>query len=573
MHTPTVSLVLRLHSKPGLKLKQSPIYWASSLVFAGLLPIAPLQAAVPDAGQSIQQLQQPISLPKVDKPMVITPAPLKEVQPGGAKVRIDEIVIEGNRRYSQQELLAQLGADVLHQEYDMAGIQQLANQLSQYYRQHGYPFAKAYLPAQELSQGKLFIKLLEGYYGQVKTSGDNEADNEQAQVFLEKLIPNEIIESKALERATLLLSDQPGISITPVMQPGARLGQGDLVVHIKSDKKYTGSLGIDNQGNYYTGENRLKGSFTANSPFVFGDQLNVTGIYAEQRDGTGMWLGSLGYNRPLGGDGWRMNMAYSRSNYQLGKDFKALSADGVADIYSLGVSYALVRSQQTNLTLNVSMQHKSLQDDPGGDVYNNKDSNSLPVSLNFDTRDAFAGGGITFGALTWTPGELYLDHTLTANDANNTRGRFNKYNLEIARLQSVSEDFSLYLRGSVQWADKNLDSSEGMGLGGANAVRAYPLGEGYGNVGWLTQAELRYQWIHGLAPYAFYDVGSTTANQTTYQQNSTRELSGAGVGMRYQQANWDVDVAAAWRINGGPSEDKNNHSDSPRVWASVRYLW
>jgi hemolysin activation/secretion protein len=138
-------------------------------------------------------------------------------------------------------------------------------------------------------------------------------------------------------------------------------------------------------------------------------------------------------------------------------------------------------------------------------------------------------------------------------------------------MQTLTDSMSLYIKGSGQASDKNLDSSEGFGIGGITGVRAYPSGEGYGNIGWVTQTELRYTLNANVAPYAFYDIGSSTANQISINGNTTRNLSGAGVGLRYTQDNWSADVLGSWHITGGKPEDKNIGNATPRLWFSLTY--
>lgn len=376
-------------------------------------------------------------------------------------------------------------------------------------------------------------------------------------------------------RGTFLREDyQPGINVKPIMQPSKVQGRGDLIVEVKKDKVVTASIGADNHGNRYTGQNKLRANLNFNSPFMLGDQITLNALYGDHQDRTGLWFGGIGYNLPLNGDGLRASINYIRTAYQIGKNFSDSQLKGIADIYSAGLSYALIRGQKTNINLNASTQYKVLADEnkPNKSVElstDNKSSISLPVALTFDTRDTIWGGGILFGGLTWTKGSLFTDKDYP--DENRTQGDFDKLNLDIVRLQSLPENFTLFLRGSAQWSNKNLDSSEGFGIGGVTGVRAYPTGEGYGNVGWVSQTELRYALDNNFNPYVFYDIGSTTANQTTVGVNDTREVSGTGLGLRYTQDDWSADVSAAWRLNGGRPEDEATADDAPRIWASVSY--
>lgn len=193
--------------------------------------------------------------------------------------------------------------------------------------------------------------------------------------------------------------------------------------------------------------------------------------------------------------------------------------------------------------------------------------------MNFDTRDGLGGGGITYGNVTWASGNLNLNtSSLAASDSTTakTAGSFSKVNFDVARIQALPSDLSLYGRFSSQFASKNLDSSELFGLGGPSGVRAYPVGEGYGSEGWLAQLELRYA-TGAFAPYAFYDSGWVKINKSTWTVGENeRSISGYGLGVRYTEGGWRADASIAWRDRGGkPLSDTRD--SNPVGWVSVGY--
>lgn len=537
---------------------------AVALALASSLPVW-AQTAPPDAGRVLQQMAPPLEAPKPSPTLRIeAPAPATTA-PGGAQVTVRTVQITGNTVFTEVELQAVLG-DVSGKSLDLAGLRNLANRLSDHYHVAGYPFARAYLPAQTVSDGTLRIEVVEGAYGEVRAQGEAQLAT-AAQAFLDMLRPGQVIANAPLERATLLLSDQPGIGITPLVRPGSAFGTGDLEVTVEKVKPLDVDIGVDNQGNYYTGRNRAHLSLSANSPLMLGDQVVLRALAT----GTGMWFGNLGYNLPLGASGLRAQVGYAHTYYELGKDFSSLQGTGTANVTSAGLSYPLLRSQRSNLSLSVQALHKSLHDNQGAaGTFSDKSSNSLPVSLSFDHRDAWSG--MTYGSLTGTVGHLSLDPTLAATDASTarTRGGFTKLNLDLARLQSLSGALSAFGRLSTQWADKNLDSSEGFGLGGASGVRAYPEGEAFGDAGWLAQLELRYA-SGDFTPYTFYDAGQVKINAKPWASGSNkRRIGGPGVGMRYRHEGWSVNAAVAWRTQGGkPESDRRDFHSA--LWVSVGY--
>lgn len=541
---------------------------AVSLVAA--FPGAALAQQQPDAGQILQQQQQAPQLPHTGPAIEVqTPAAVQAL-PGGVEVMLSSVSFSGASVFTETELLTVLG-DFAGKSYDLAGLRGLAERVSAHYRANGYPFARAFIPQQSMADGKLRIEVVEGRYGKVRAAGSL-ADS--AQAFLAPLQSGDVIASASLERATLLLDDLPGLKTAPIIRPGQEVGTGDLDVRVERTAAVTGDVGLDNHGNRYTGEHRLRANLQWNSPFMLGDQVSLRTVYSEEN----MWLGSLNYSAPLGASGLRAQVGYAHTYYELAKNFKSLDATGTAKVSSLGVSYPFIRSQRSNLNVSATYQHKRLRDEQGAaGTDDRKSSDSLPIALTFDHRDSLGGGGITYGSATYTWGDLKLDQGLRATDKTSgqrTEGSFNKFNLDIARVQALPAGFVLFGRFSGQWADKNLDSSESFSLGGAYGVRAYPSGEGNGDEGWLAQVELRYS-IGAFAPYVFHDAGRVKINAkpgalTPAVTDNHRSISGSGLGVRYQQDNWNLDANVAWRNHGGRSES-DSQDRNPRVWLTAGY--
>ena len=537
-----------------------------ALVLATLPAALAFAQTAPDAGQLLQQERLAPMLPKASPGIQIAPPATAATLPGGARVSLKAVRFTGNNMFSGEQLAAVLG-NVSGKSFDLAGLQGLAQRISEHYRSAGYPFARAFVSEQKLTDAVLLIAVVEGRYGQVSAIGDVRFAA-AAQGFLSELAPGAVIDSAHLERSTLILDDQPGIKTAPLIRPGQEAGTGDLVVTVSPAQALRGELGLDNQGNRYTGEYRARANLFWDSPFMLGDQISVRSNVSDE----GQWLGNLGYSLPLGSTGLRGNVGYAHTRYELAKQFASLDATGTADITSLGLSYPLIRSQKTNLTLAGSYQYKKLADKQGATkTRNDKKSDVLPLVLVFDHRDGFAGSGITYGSLSYTKGDLKLDAALQAADGTSAKaqGSFDKWNLDVARIQATPVgNLTLFGRVSAQWAGKNLDSSEDFGLGGPNGVRAYPGGEGFGDEGWLAQIEARYQ-MGSFAPYAFYDAGQVKINKNTWAAGSNdRDLSGYGMGLRYDAKNLSLDAALAWRDRGGqPTSDTVKRN--PRLWLAT----
>lgn len=541
-----------------------------------LLPLALLlaassgsfaQVAPPDAGQVFNTLR-PVGpkAPASQKLEVAVPAePVKGASAGPAVV-VSAVTFEGNTVFSAEFLRALVAAE-LGKKHDLEGLRALARIVGRHYRENGYPFARAVVPAQELKDGVLRIRVLEGAYGDVRATGEAVVAA-GSQPYLAPLRRGELIESTRLERTLLILDDVPGVGVRPVVSPGKTVGVGDLEVGVVMEKDQGGEVGVDNEGSRYTGDLRFRAAWYRNSALRFGDRLAASVMTTNES----LWLGSVDYDSALGSSGLRGQMGWALNTYQLGKEFAALEASGLARVWTAKLSYPLLRSRQSNLLASLGFQYKSLHDDFDATATSeDKFSQGIPLSLRFDHRDGLGGGGITYGMLTWTLGNMNLDAGLTAIDDVTARkqGRFDKVTLDLARVQNLPAGFSLYGRYSLQLTDRNLDSSERIGLGGAQGVRAYPLGEGMGDQGWLGQVELRYD-AGAFAPYAFYDAAQADINYRPWNAaaDQSRFISGAGFGVRTTYQQWSGDVAIAWALKGGDAL-ADSRQRAARIWFSL----
>lgn len=522
------------------------------LLAVGLLPCGAMAQELPDAGRVLQD-NFPASLQPVEPSVDFAPQGelLADTQRGGSAVELKKITLTGNSVYSDGILLTLVDRE-LGRSFDLAGLRQLSTRISRYYHANGYPFARAYLPQQTMADGVLTIAVLEGRYGTVQATGEG-ALAAAAQGFVSGLEADSVIEAGRLERAMLILGDQPGINIIPVMRPGAATGSGDLEVQVSKAPRVTGQLSTDNHGNRYSGGYRAQAELQLNRVISFGDEISVQGLYSSED----LWLGQLAYALPLGRSGLRGRVSYAHTAYDLRDPYEGYT--GTAKISTADLSYPLIRSRNSNLMAGVSYQYKELDDKLLGASYEQKNSHSWPLGLQFDQRDALAGGGISYGDLSITPGRLNSDNSKA------TQRAFTKANIRLARIQNLPAAFSLFTCVSGQWADNELDSSESFSLGGANGIRAYPQGEGAGSKGVLGQVELRYA-ISKVAPYLFYDAGHISRDA----EDNRRSIAGAGIGLRYRYANWSLDAVSAWKTAGGDAKSDDKQRD-PRIWFSAAY--
>jgi len=179
-----------------------------------LLPLTTHAAgvAVPNAGSILQQVQP--TLPQVPSSngtgLNIEQESTGKLPPS-APFEVKVIVISGNNLFDIK-LLHALVADAEGKTLTLSDLDQLSNRITDYYHEHGYSLARAYISAQTIKEGMVRIDLIEARYGQIKLDNRSQVQNTVLQATLAPLKSGQSIEQTAMDRTLLLLSDIPGVN-------------------------------------------------------------------------------------------------------------------------------------------------------------------------------------------------------------------------------------------------------------------------------------------------------------------------------------------------------------------------
>ena len=545
----------------------------SSLIAIVILAGAESASAqqVPDAGQQIQQIPQP---PMVEKPapdmLIDRPVVPVEADIAGPRVRVNSLQVTGETLFSDEQLIAATDFKP-GSELNLSDLRNIAARIARYYNDRGYFLAQAYLPAQDIEDGVVTIAVIEGRYGAIDLRNQSRLKDNVAHGVLAGLDGGDIVESAPLERRLLLLSDIPGVAVRSTLAPGSAVGTSDLIVDIIPGRSVTGSIEADNAGNRYTGPYRLGGSVYFNNPTGSGDVASVRVLASN----LGLLYGRASYQTLLGNAS--VGVAYARVNYELGREFESLDADGSADIFSLFGSYPLIRSRDTNLYALGAVEARYLEDRIGvTSTITNRDIHSVTAGFRGDQRDAIgAGGWSTFSvAATWGKLNIETPEARAIDSASSRRnGKYGKLQFSAAHLQQLVGPLSLYgaIRGQV--ASKNLDSSEQMALGGAYGVRAYPEGEAYGDQGYVANMEARLllpdfsdSMPGRIQLVGFVDIGAVTlAKDPWYPGSNSADRKGYGAGVIWSKPN-DFLITASYARKLGDQEATSAPDRSGRFW-------
>jgi hemolysin activation/secretion protein len=522
----------------------------AALALLGLSLCQPAWAAtpVPDAGQILHNIT-PLPPAVPEAPANVLP-PVSVAEPptdtASTTVIVDAFQISGATVFTEAQLQALL-QDALHQPLSLSTMQRYLNRIDEFYHRHGYLLARAMLPPQQIQHGIVQIRVLEGRLGQVRLDNHSLVNDAALKRQLQQT-PGQSVQASALYRDLLQLNDLPGVAVRSSLRPGTTVGSTDLLIMAVPESRVGGQVVYDNGGIRSTGVNRLSGAVMVNSPSGQGDRLLLQWLAAQGLD----YL-HLDYQLPVSRVGTQLKLASSWLTYRLGGDFRPLRAQGAASDYSVAAWQPLWRDREGRLDTEVTLARKRLHDSYELAVVALKYLDTLHWRL-----DGQYGSGqrVDNGSIGVSVGRLQLDEANAVNDAvgHRTAGHYVKINGQWTGQQRLNRTWLGSVRLEGQWASRNLDSTEKMGLGGANAVRAYAPNEYAADVALLLRVDVRYllnaAWRIGL----FVDA----AHGQWYRQPLASDpvnhgrLFGEGVSVDWSRRQVVLSGFAAWRSGVAP---------------------
>jgi hemolysin activation/secretion protein len=478
-------------------------------------------------------------------------------------------------------------------------LQQVADQVTKYYKDKGFLLAQAFIPAQEVDEGKVLIEVVEGRLGNVLAQGN---DGYSAETLAEPFaaLIDAPVTNTGIESAILTLRDYPGLTPTAVFRPGELVGTSDLVISVQNEKSVDVAVQLDNNGSRFTGERRAVMEARMNNPTGIGDRLGVDVIQTYKPKNSLYY--ALSYEYPVL-PGTTLVTNYSRQGFEVGGDQEAFDITGVQRSLSVAVRHSAVRSRFENLQANVGL-YKSNSLVKRALVEISEDHLAyLGAGLNYDRIDTEWNGidvamiGTKYG-LGGHFGGMDADlvtarGTPPSRRSSNGTGRFasNAFWMmegSYTRLQNIEHDMDILFRVQGQWSNSLLTSTNQLKLGGPNSVRAYPVSEFLRDSGLFASMEWfwkapgfsdadafdNYKWGELLKVSFFADYGMGTLNQalTNPQQGVFQniDIAGYGAAVHFEvPGQMLARLQASHPLSGVSPTDKR----STHWWFDVRYTF
>nr|MDQ2694538.1 hypothetical protein [Pseudomonadota bacterium] len=481
------------------------------MLLLGLVAAGAVQAQVPALPPTEAPLPGEVPSPQLPAvtPEIIAIPPVPErgteemdslvLEVKGFRLRGAQDHLRQGLRVSDLQALLEQRRQERQGRFGIFELEELADEITRYYRDKGFVVAKAFVPVQDVADGVVEITVLEGRLGSVTI--EREAGRYREQRLLAPFAgqTGRTVHKDRLEGALLTLRDYPGLDATGVFRPGEATGDTDLVLRIEPERRFAGGLRLDNHGSQLSGEWRLRGDLIWNNPTNHADLLAVSLLHTF--DPNNSLFGSVDYQLPVWRPGTLIGAGASRNDFDVGGEFRELDITGVSEIAEVYVAHNVIRSRPRNLTGRLGFSRKNANTEQNGMEFSQDTVAVLDLTVSGDFIDPFKG--INLGFIRYSRGlGGVLDALDSDGDPSSSRqggsgdfagGDFDKVELSYTRLQSLPDvlfrNQSLLLRFFGQWSDDLLVSLEQLSIGGADSVRAYPRTEFLRDKGFFASLE------------------------------------------------------------------------------------
>ncbi|MEX2482028.1 MAG: ShlB/FhaC/HecB family hemolysin secretion/activation protein [Gammaproteobacteria bacterium] len=534
--------------------------------------------------------------PVVDRPLDID---------DGDKVVVTRFVLDGARDRPEHAIEVAEIESLLAQKlaarpagFTVGRLQEVADEVTRYYRERGLILAQAFVPVQTVEAGEVRVQVMEGLLGRVVIEGNELYRTEILELPFRSLVGQPVTKD-SIESALLRASDYPGQSSFGVFQPGIEVGTADMVVNVQDEQRFEFAVRADNHGITETGQNRYLGRVAWNNPLGQGDRLATTVQHTAVPDNTFFY--AVDYEVPVATlyDS-TFSIGTSRNQFDVGGQFRNANIYSDVRNYHLAVHNDLIRSRLMNLNLGLRMTKKQSETKASGRAVSLDNLAVLSFELNFDNVDA------RFGGLN----AAYLEVSHGFNDALGAMGRqvasvqpsrqggngrfatgeFDKILLSASRFQALTplwdklDDHNLLLTFEAFWSPDLLVPLEQYNVGGPTNVRGYRPTEAlfdralFGSFEWIINAPFiadqaafgNRTWGELLQLSFFYDIATGKLNSALPTEKASENFQSVGFALSFNNPKvFSGRITIATPI-GDP--DPQNGKE-PQYWVDLNFFF
>jgi len=494
------------------------------------------EAKVPNSGdiggqslkntQDVENYLQRQKQTQQEKPQIANKLPAEAGQDNSAqaiKFLVSSIVTDTSAIFSAQELNQLMAISEPH-EMTLADLYAVVSKINAAYKQKGYPASKAIIPQQNIKDGIVHLRLVEGRYGRfiVKNSKHWREKYIKDQLLIK---PGELVNAKKLELALLNFNTNNEARLQAELTAGQDFGLTDCILDVTEPKEWQGAVFTDNTNVDTSGKYRLGVQVVNTNLGGNGERIFLSPVWTK-----GTLSGLFSFDAPLGLGGTRFRTGYSRNRVKIIDGiYENLGIRGNSSDLYFGFTMPIDQSFNGNIQGFLTFHHKKSYSDIYDFVNYDTTSNTFDLGANFHRYDSRGG---------WY-GELSATLIKTNDNLQEDGGRtLRRFDLNLMRQQLLGHEQTLTFRFLGQTTnDKNLPVTEQITLGGLYSMRGFPDSYVNGDSGYYTNLEYEFPLASrmGLRGITFLDYGQVINRYADVSLR--RELFSSGIGLVYNKHN------------------------------------
>jgi hemolysin activation/secretion protein len=504
-------------------------------------------------------------------------APEKSAVPkaiDAVEFQVSRIVVEGATAFPQARIDA-LFAPLTGHPIGLEAVRQAAATLERMYREKGYFLSRVFVPPQQIENGTLKVRVLEGYIEEIFVEGMDETTRQAVRAMLAPLLKRTPIDLASVERRLLILNDLPGLSGTSVLRQGSQLGGSTLVVTLVPPRNLY-ALGVSNMNS------RMLGPWSYNLNADLVRPLGLPGVLNLGAGASGPHLDATRtltarYSVPVGTDGLIASVGVLAARAKPGASLSAL--DIVNELVSVSARgrYPLLRGRSASLFLEGGLAFTQSKTRILGQQIVNDRTSVGDLGLIFQQSGWLMGSTtVSVSAYHGLPILGAMDRSAPEPSVSDFDPNFVRFVYGVQRVQPLAAGFSTLVSIQGQYTESKLLSGELIAFGGPAIGRGYDPSAITGDRGIGGVAELRYDravgapWLNSAQFYTFVDAAQTVSLATATIAKQVERIRSAGLGVRlyHRYGLIDVQAAQAHRRTGGADARPN-----PRILVSASLLF
>jgi hemolysin activation/secretion protein len=517
-----------------------------------LSPLAPLLAADPPVGANPaaqgQRYEEDVRLEEKElrkkglkKPGVDIQEEEKPAVPEISFV-LKNINITGAAAFKDKDLKP-LYDPYLNKQVSQVEIDAVINKIKAAYARKGYLTVIVYLPEQDIKDGVLEIRVVEGKLGTLTVEGGRDFSPQLISKYIH-LKKNEILNFKVLERDLLRLNQIPDLEVKAALTAGKEPQTSDLTLKVTDGRPWHFGLTGDSQGTRLSG--RYRASVYLRSSNLTGnlDALFLNALYSGNSSGE-----ALTYTLPLDTYGTRLSIEIVNFESKLGKEYKVQNISGTTQIYNPFLTFELLLNEVFQVNANLGLNIKSVQKKTNGSRTADDQLRMPYFEFDLSETDAYGSTDFTPQFIFSPPGFLGASKKNHPSGSRaGTGGFFFKYIQGFNRTQKMPWESYVSMRSQFQIPTHTLPSSEQIQVGGFNSVRGYAEGDYLADLGGFMRTDWFFpmyvipkEWklVDSATPLrnrietiVFADVGGGKLKKTLSGEEHEKFLAGVGGGLR-----------------------------------------